>query len=337
MSNNLKKTISYFVFAFISIALLLFVFKDVDIASMWNDIKHANLGWIAVAFVFAFCAYIFRALRWNLLIESTCDHKPSLKNAFWAEMFGYFANLALPRIGEITRCGALARTERLPFDRLIGTVIVERALDVIVMLLLAALTFCIKIDFFGTFILDKVLLPTVTRIMSLSPIAIIFIIILLFAMLVFFIYLRKSENVISKKIASFFQGIVDGLKSVYKLEKRGLFIVYTFLLWFCYWMMTWLLCFTIPQTANLGMADGLFLLIIGSIGMAVPVQGGIGAYHYIVALGLTIYGFDFNSVGLLYATIGHESQLIGEIILGIISLFFVFKRVENEPIEQSHQ
>ncbi len=104
---------------------------------------------------------------------------------------------------------------------------------------------------------------------------------------------------------------------------------YTFLMWFCYWLITWVVWFSIPQTAHLGMADGLFLLVVGSIGMAVPVQGGIGAFHYIVALALTIYGLDFDSDGLLYATISHESQLIVEIVLGIASLFFVFRKVEN--------
>lgn len=330
MDKSLSKTISYIVFALIGVGLLFFVFKDVDFAAMWNDIVHANFVWIGFALVLAMVAYICRAARWNLLIEATCDHKPTLANSFWAEMFGYFANLALPRVGEIARCGALKRTENLPFDTLVGTVIVERAFDVLVTLLLAFITFFLQIDLFGAFIRDKVLAPTAERFSSISLEIIVLICVVIVVALALFFILKGKDNLVVAKIQSFCKGIFDGLASVYKLEKRGLFVFYTIALWLCYWIMTWFVCLALPPTAHLGLADGLFLLVVGSIGMAVPVQGGIGAYHYIVALALTIYGLDFNSVGLLYATISHESQLILEILLGIVSLFFVFRKKQNQ-------
>lgn len=296
---------------------------------MWNDITHANYWFVGIALLLAIGAYIFRAIRWSLLIESTCDHNPTLRNVFWAEMFGYFANMALPRIGEITRCGALTKTEKLPFDTLIGTVIVERAFDVIVTLILATITFFIKIDFFGTFISDKIIRPTLTRFAEINVLGIVLICITICAIIGFLFYLSRKENHLSKKIVSFINGIINGVKSVYKLEKRTAFIIYTILLWGCYWLMTWAVCFAIPETSSMSIIDGLFLLIVGSIGMSVPVQGGIGAFHYIVALALTIYGLDFNTEGLLYATISHESQLIVEILLGLASLYFVFGKKRN--------
>ena len=329
MNNRLAKALSYIAFAVIGIGLLVFVFKDVDLAAMWNDIIHADFRWIGLALAFSIIAYVFRAARWNLLIEATCDHTPKLFNTFWAEMFGYFANMALPRIGEITRCGALARMEKLPFDRLIGTVIVERVIDVATMLLLAFLTFCIKIDFFGAFISDKVIAPTVERFTSVTLWVILALLFIATVAMFVILYKTRQKNAISQKVTSFINGLIDGLKSVYKLEKRGMFLLYTVLLWICYWAMTWAVCFAIPQTAGLGAIDGLFLLIVGSIGMAVPVQGGIGAFHYIVALALTIYGFNFDTTGLLYATISHESQMIVEIVLGVASLFFVFRKPKS--------
>lgn len=326
MDKSLSKTISYIVFALIGVGLLFFVFKDVDFAAMWNDIVHANFVWIGFALVLAMVAYICRAARWNLLIEATCDHKPTLANSFWAEMFGYFANLALPRVGEIARCGALKRTENLPFDTLVGTVIVERAFDVLVTLILACITFFLQIDLFGAFITEKVLAPTAERFSSVSLSVYVFAVVALLLLVILFFVFKGKENVVVTKIKSFVKGILEGLSSVYKLEKRGWFIFYTITLWVCYWIMTWFVCLALPATAHLGIDDGLFLLVVGSIGMAVPVQGGIGAYHYIVALALTIYNLDFNSVGLLYATISHESQLILEILLGLVSLCFVFRK-----------
>lgn len=329
MNNSTSKTISYIVFAIIGVGLLVFVFKDVDLSAMWNDITHANYWYVGIALLLAMLAYIFRAARWSLLIESTCDHKPRFWNVFWAEMFGYFANMALPRIGEITRCGALTKTEKLPFDKLIGTVIVERMFDVIVMFLLAVVTFFIKIDFFGSFILDKIVTPTISRFSGINFWWILPIFLLSIVILCVFVYYLQKGNALSEKILSFVKGVIDGFSSVYKLEKRGLFILYTILLWLYYWLMTWAVCFSIPQTANMTIIDGLFLLIVGSIGMSVPVQGGIGAFHYIVALALTIYGLDFNTAGLLYATISHESQMIVEIILGLLSVYFVFRKKQD--------
>ena len=329
MNSNVSKTITSIVFAAIAVGLLILVFKDVDLQSMWDDITRADFRWIALALFIAMIAYVCRAARWNLLIESTCDHKPTLRNAFWSEMFGYFANLAFPRVGEITRCGALARTEKLPFDTILGTVIVERAFDVLIMFVLMIAVFFIQFDLFGSFIVDKILTPTTSRFSSFSIVTILILLGIAVLILLTFYVLRTKKNVVTDKISSFVKGMIDGVKCVYKLEKRWQFLGYTFLLWFCYWLMTWVVCFSIPQTAHLGMADGLFLLVVGSIGMAVPVQGGIGAFHYIVALALTIYGLDFDSDGLLYATISHESQLIVEIVLGIASLFFVFRKVET--------
>lgn len=330
MNRSLSKTISYIVFALIGVGLLIFVFKDVDLAAMWNDITHANYWYVAVALILAMGGYVFRAARWSLLIESTCDRTPRFGNVFWAEMFGYFANMALPRIGEITRCGALTKTEKLPFDKLIGTVIVERMFDVLMMLILAVVTFFIKIDFFGAFILDKIITPTFSRFSEFNLLWIITVSVISIVIFCVFVYYLRKGNRLSEKILSFIKGVIDGFSSVRKLKKRGLFIVYTFLLWLCYWLMTWAVCFAIPQTANMTIIDGLFLLIVGSIGMSIPVQGGIGAYHYIVALALTIYGFDFNTVGLLYATISHESQLIVEIILGLASVYFVFRKKQSD-------
>ncbi len=326
MSARLSKGITYIIFALIGLALLYFAFADVDLSAMWKNIVSANYWWVLVALIFSMCAYLFRALRWNLLIESTCGRAPSLWDSFWALMFGYFANLALPRVGEITRCGALARTNKLPFDTLIGTVIVERVFDLLMVVLLAAMTFLIKIDFFGSFIINSIVMPTASRVASISLVLLVAIAVVLVLLLIAFLLLRKKENVLVQKTRTFIQGMVDGVKSVYKLEKRWRFVIYTLLLWVCYWMMTWVICFSIPQTSHLGMIDGLFLLIIGSLGMAVPVQNGIGVFHFIVASALTIYGLNYTTVGLLYATISHESQLLVELVLGVASLCIIFRK-----------
>jgi len=141
----------------------------------------------------------------------------------------------------------------------------------------------------------------------------------------FFIITHK-RNPFSKKIVDFIRGILQGIKSVYSLKKRKLFIFHTILIWTMYWGMTWAICFSIPQTSHLDAIDGLFLLIVGGVGMAVPVQNGMGVFHFIVGQAIAMYGLDFKTVGVLYATISHESQTLFVIVLGIITSFIIFAK-----------
>ena len=126
-----------------------------------------------------------------------------------------------------------------------------------------------------------------------------------------------------QKIKKIIVGLMGGLKSVYTMKKFGAFILHTFIMWSMYFLMTWLMCFALPETSSLKPIDGLFLLVIGSLGMAAPVQGGIGAFHWLVSLGLTLYGIP-REKGLVYATLNHESQTLLLIILGSIAFILVF-------------
>ena len=118
-------------------------------------------------------------------------------------------------------------------------------------------------------------------------------------------------------------GILDGQKRFFKLKRLWAFLLHSILIWFCYWAMTYSAVFALPETAVLKPVDGLFLLVVGTFGFIVPAQGGIGAYHYIVALGLTLYAVP-REVGLTYATLTHGAQMILLILLGLISFMILF-------------
>ena len=138
---------------------------------------------------------------------------------------------------------------------------------------------------------------------------------------------------IFKKLNKLLKGIVTGLKSVFKMKNFPLFIFHSFFIWSMYFLMTWVMVFSLPETSGLGPVDGLFLLVIGSLGMVAPVQGGIGAFHWIVSMGLTLYGIP-REKGLVYATISHESQMLLVVILGVISLFIVLMQKKKSYIAE---
>lgn len=320
--------------------LLYLAFRGVDFQILANQFKHAKYAWVLLSLCFSLGGFIIRALRWRLLIEPL-GHTPGKVNTFYAVMIGYLANFAFPRIGELTKCGTLHKTEKIPLDSLIGTVIVERSIDVISMILLIFIIFFTKIHFFGNFLKNQIFNPAldgVARYLDLYTVIWITILVILFLLVAVFIIFRKKllSQPPVQKIVSIMKGVGSGLKTGFTMKRRGLFIFYTLLLWGFYFLMTWVVVYALPATAQLKPIDGLFILVIGSIGIAVPVQGGIGAFHWIVSSGLTLYNIPKED-GLAFATLSHESQALFIIILGSISLIMlaIKRRKKREKVEHS--
>ena len=309
------------------VLLLFLAFKGVDFEHLINDLKSANYYWVFLSLIFSFIAYVSRAIRWRLLIEPL-NYKPSIKNVFYALMLGYFANLAFPRIGEITRCGALAKSDKIPMDSLIGTVIIERATDFIVLLFLLFFVFIAKIESFGNFIKETVFTPLYHKIINTVDFSIYYwlLIILVISVSVGLLYYfrkRFKRVKIILKIRKILRGVISGVKTVTKMKSRSAFLLHTIIIWLSYFFMTYVVIFSIPATSNLTLVDGLFLLVIGGLGMAAPVQGGIGAFHWIVSSALSLYGIS-KAEGLVFATIQHESQTLLAILLGLFSVLMLF-------------
>lgn len=310
--------------------MLYLAFRKVDVDILINGFKNANYFWVVLSLIVAIIANLLRALRWRLLIEPL-GINPPLTHVFGAVLIGYLANFAFPRLGEITKCGTLKKTDNAPFESLIGTVVVERVADLSMLLLCVVLAFFIKIDFFGDFIIHKIFVPLFSKGTGFSYIsAIVIVAFFLFTYLLLHLIRRNVfGHKVKSRVKSMYYGIIDGLKSVIRMKKRKLFILYCFLIWGSYLLMTYLLFFSTEPTSKLTIIDGIFILVVGSFGMVVPVQGGFGAFHYITAMGLGIFGIS-QADGLVFATIGHESQSLTLILLGAISMAILFlKRKPN--------
>jgi uncharacterized protein (TIRG00374 family) len=243
-------------------------------------------------------------------------------------MLGYLANFAFPRIGEISRCGSLRKSDKIPMDSLIGTVIIERAIDMLVLLVLLFVIFIAKIEYFGLFIKENVFIPISKKFISTVDFSIYYwigIVLVIGTSISLFYYFRKKFKRVKIviKIRKIIRGVISGVKTVTKMRNRSAFMFHTFLIWFMYFLMTYVVIFSIPATSELKPIDGLFLLVIGGLGMAAPVQGGIGAFHWIVSLALSLYGIS-KADGLVFATIQHESQAIMAILLGAFSVVMLF-------------
>lgn len=286
-------------------------------------------------------ALVSRARRWILIIQPL-KYNPSLWNTYNAVIFGYLANYAFPRLGEITRCVTLGRKEKIPVDSLIGTMIVERALDLLMAILIMIFLLIARFEKFGAFFKEFLFDPMGTKLSNSVSGAWLLILIVgvlgILSIVLLFIYRKRLYRYkLFKKFSDIVKGVIEGLQAVMKLERKWEFLFHTLFIWVSYALMTWVVVFALPGiTDSLTMVDGIFLLVIGSMGMVVPVQAGIGAFHWIVSRGLHfVYGLELSE-GLAFATLQHESQTLLVLVLGSIAMFFIFrkrKKTNNPEIQ----
>lgn len=331
--KKIIEAVKFFLFLSLAIVLLYFAFRGMDLKQLWESLKNANYFWVLFSLVFAFFAYLSRAIRWKILIDPL-GYPITNKKAFYALMIGYIANFAFPRIGEITRCATLTKTDNIPMDKLIGTVLIERICDLIVLVLLLIFLLIFKIDFFGKFLNEHILIPFQNKFSSIFHISTfkVLLVAVVFISLLITLYIYRNKlknNKLFLKIYNFFIGIFSGFKTILHMKNRFAFLFHTIVIWIMYFLMTYTVFFSVSSTSNLTPIDGLFILVVGGLGIMVPVQGGIGAYHLIVSLGLTLYGI---TDGLVFATIAHSSQSIFAILLGAFSMIVIF--LENKKKKQ---
>ncbi len=338
MKRTILKILRSLLFLSIGILLLYFAFKGINLSELWADFINAKYGWILLAIFFATIAFVSRAYRWNLLIEPL-NYKPSFKNTFYSLMVGYLANYAFPRIGEITRCGTLAKVERIPADKLLGTVIVERVIDLLMLFILFCILLISKFDFFGNFMKANILNPLLEKLDSVTGLSVYFWLILFsIPVLIIVTYYtfrsQLSEIKIIRKTKDIIKGVFSGFRTVFRMKRSWEFLLYSIIIWASYWLMSYVAVFALPATSSLNLIDGLFILVIGSLGFIAPVQGGIGAFHWILSVGLTIYKIP-KADGLAFATIIHGSQALWTILLGAISLLILFIQRRKPAIIKS--
>lgn len=244
-------------------------------------------------------------------------------------MTGYLANFAFPRIGELTRCISLSKKEQIPVDKLFGTVVIERIIDLLSLIFLLVLLLFIKLEKFGSFLGDSILKPIYNQISEyfLSPVLWIIIASLsISGIATYYIFRERLSSIkLIAKIRRIFKGIFDGLKTVFQMKHRWEFLICTVLIWVLYLLMTWVLVFSVASLSHLNIIDGMFILVIGGLGMSAPVQGGIGVFHWIVSRGLAaVYAISLED-GLVMATISHSSQALLTIVVGSASFFMLVR------------
>ncbi|MDP9960112.1 lysylphosphatidylglycerol synthase transmembrane domain-containing protein [Chryseobacterium lathyri] len=310
--------------------------KGLDFKVIKESLAKANYLWVLFASVFGILAYWFRAIRWNLMLEPM-GHKISNSNSLWSISFGYLMNLTIPRSGEVARATALYGVEKVPVDKSFGTIILERVVDLICMLGFLGLTLLFKYDAILSFYENSDIQ---------IPNKILFVLLILgVGTVLFFVFRKRLAGVpFLGKIVSFIDGIFEGLATIFKLKEKGKFILYTIGIWVCYYFAAYLVCFALPETSNFTIADGFFIIVVGTLGMIIPASGGIGAFNLAMKYGFMALFISMGKtaelggeMGLTYSFISLPLQITIMLVMGLISIPMLAKAREKAVSEKEFE
>lgn len=284
-----------------------------------NSLKTAKY-WLMCPVIFILSgSHVLRAMRWKILMKPM-GYSPGLPNVFFAVMIGYLANLAVPRLGEVLKCTILARYEKIPADKLIGTILIERAFDVIFLGIVFLLSFILQYDIIGEFAVEqaKQLFLGKSGQFSFTKLAIILLVI---GVLIYI--LKKLSNyfnhlkivIVIKKLIL---GVWEGFTSIKNLQQKKRFIMYSISIWVLYIAGTWVGLLATSGSAHLGLPTAISALAFASIGMIIT-PGGIGAYAFLLAKVLEKNGVPFE-LGFANGTLQWFAQFLIVLIIGFICL-----------------
>ena len=324
MHFNLKTFVKVVFFLSLGV-FFIWIFLRGLTAEQKNEIiqhfKEADYRWILLSVLIGLVSHISRTVRWQMLLEPL-GKKPRFINAFMALIIAYFANLAVPRLGEVARCSILQRYEKIPFEKSFGTVVTERALDLLVFFVSFILAIIWHRDKFSLIKETSVFQNLIEKYHAFMQTGltqwVVILLLVLAAFLLFRFRKRFARFAFVRKILDVVEGLLEGIKSLGKVKSPFWFVIHTLFIWAMYWLMTWVVFFSLPGTAHLDLSVALLVLVFGTIGI-ILVQGGIGIYPLLVTEVLMMFGVS-KTTGYAMGWLLWTGQTLMIIVAGTIAM-----------------
>jgi glycosyltransferase 2 family protein len=323
LKDKAKSFIRFLTFAAVGIFLFWLVYKDQPVGEIISALKNADYFYIGVSFIMGFLSHLSRALRWKILINSI-GYYPKTLNTFLSVLVMYLSNTAIPRSGEITRCGLLKKYENVPFSKLIGTVIIERAIDFVILLILLVIVLISQFGIITEFLDKNPGTEDKLRILFNPGNLVLFFSFTGLIIFLFYVGRKKLKNsLFYRKILEVMLNMLEGMKAIGRLDKKWQFIAHSIFIWTMYFLMIYIVFQSFTFTTHLGLLTGLTIFVMASFGMVAPSPGGIGTWHFMVIETLVIYGINKFPDANAFALATHGSMTIFIVILGFISLLLL--------------
>ena len=316
MNKKAGTILKYVLMSALAVILVWIAFRGLDWPAFLQGLQQTRWAFVALFSFAAVAALVFRMLRWKALLKPL-DPSVSPLLVWDADNIGNLANIAVPGSGEFIRCGYLSG-KKAPYAKVLGTIALERVCDILAVVVLFIAALSLNLGRFGAFFAEKIWEPLKGR-FNVWFWLIAAAVIVCACIAVRMVFRFRNRSAILGKTASVMEGLMQGFTCFARMDRKWLFIAYTVGIWIMYILMSYSIILALPPLSGLGLTDAVFISAVGNIASVIPVPGGIGAYHYLVALSISsLYAATWET-GILYATLCHELHALIIIILGIIS------------------
>lgn len=322
MQKNNRNILRSALSVILAVVLLFLAFRGMDWVAFAEGLRKADWMLVLLSMLSGVMAFLVRGVRWREILRPL-DSKAGVMRCFGAVNVANLSNMVIPYSGELVRCGIVSKRQKeggISFDKALGTIVLERAWDMLSIIVIICMILLFKWSDFGSFFTSSIWEPLSRRLnwgiwfllaaLAAAGMAVLLAIVKL-----------KDRNALAGKLYSAIAGVWKGFVICFHMPHKWRFMLYTALIWTFYWLQMVLISDAL--SFGLGLTDALFLMAVGSIASFVPVPGGFGAYHYLIALAFsTLYGLTWQT-GILFATMAHESQAASMVITGVASWFLL--------------
>lgn len=328
--NQIKKSLQVILPLLLAAFLFWLVYKDWDFSSLGKVFNTGtNYEWFVISLLISILSMILRGLRWHQMLEPVCPQAQK-KHAILGIFIAYAANLLLPRAGEVARCGILKKADGVSFTKSLGTVITERAIDVIILFFITFITVVIQVDVFSAFFYKNP--DSLTKLQQLATSPLLWGGLIGSVVIIALLWKPMSRRPFFQKIQAIVIQLWIGMKSIMTLKSPFLFLLYSFGIWVCYFINFYIVLYFFDWNLDLGVPAMLSGFVMGSYGVVAPVQGGLGAYHFMVIYTLVFYGVSEVDAGI-FALVAHGLQTVYTLITGLIAyLLFLWMSKKNPKL-----
>jgi uncharacterized protein (TIRG00374 family) len=310
LSRNIKKTLKILLPLLLGVFLVWFALSRVSIDELIFYLKKADYKWIVLGVFFGFLSHLSRAYRWRFMLDPL-GYKIKLENSIMAVFAAYLINFTIPRAGEIARASVLTNYENVPFEKGFGTIVSERIADVVVMMGIIALTLFLQFEFIYDFFIQRF-----------NPLKIgVSVLLLITVVFIAFKIVKRSQSRFAKKIKGFFNGLLEGILSIFKMKKKWPFVLHTLFIWGMYILMFYATSFSIAELEGISIGAILIGFISASFSIAAT-NGGIGSYPLAIYAAFSIFSIA-KEPSLAFGWIVWASQTLLIIVFGGISLIYL--------------
>ncbi len=320
MKKIVRNTLKFIVPLCFGVGIFWYLYKGVKLEEIEEVLKSGvKWEWIALSLILVTLSHIIRAYRWRFQLK-TLKVEPSL-NTLVNSVFGsYGVNLIFPRLGEIWRCNYMSKREDISFTTVFGSLISERFLDMICIAIITGSVMLFQYDFFLSFFSSHQTIVVTLQKLIVSPWPYIITSIIIASSLIF--RKRISQTAFAKKISNIFSGFIKGIKSIMEMENKWTYLFLTATIWILYFFNFYVCLFAFDFTSDISLAGALTLFVMGSLGVVVPVQGGMGPWHFMIISTLVLFGIGQTQAST-FALVVHGFQQAILILLGIYTIIAI--------------